>query len=405
MEAAKEDRMSSLLLKKLWIVALIGTLSGVALAQNAANASAPKAQKAAKAEPAPTAETAPAPVPVPAPPPAENTLDVCGDGADNDGDGHVDCDDQDCEIYAICVQTSQTPEPEQPAAVASLPEAAPVVIAEFGHLCTDGIDNNQDGVTDCHEPSCQSTGYCRKMMYERPESPDKAPGLFFNFGIGVALPNFRVPTMETTWISDGNDEYQVPFDPDMGVMLDFEVGYLFLKFMGAGLAFKSAFTGASNRSLHFDTSDDPDLYKYTANKYYGNLGGFVRFQWPFKRVTPYVNLQVGYSVAQATWNVYEPENTWDEIDDAESHNNDETYLHGEQTQIRTDRERHFTFAVEPGVDITVVPKLFTVGLKAWLPVIANEHSSYDNTGVLISFGFTPMWREPLQLKPEFAAAK
>ena len=32
----------------------------------------------------------------------ETTLDACRDRQDNDGDGHVDCDDQDCEIFAIC---------------------------------------------------------------------------------------------------------------------------------------------------------------------------------------------------------------------------------------------------------------------------------------------------------------
>jgi hypothetical protein len=34
----------------------------------------------------------------------ENTLEGCRDGQDNDGDGHVDCADQDCAIYAACVQ-------------------------------------------------------------------------------------------------------------------------------------------------------------------------------------------------------------------------------------------------------------------------------------------------------------
>jgi hypothetical protein len=33
----------------------------------------------------------------------ENTIALCQDDADNDGDGHVDCDDQDCTIFAICV--------------------------------------------------------------------------------------------------------------------------------------------------------------------------------------------------------------------------------------------------------------------------------------------------------------
>ncbi len=32
----------------------------------------------------------------------ENTLEYCQDDIDNDGDSFVDCDDQDCRIYAIC---------------------------------------------------------------------------------------------------------------------------------------------------------------------------------------------------------------------------------------------------------------------------------------------------------------
>jgi hypothetical protein len=34
---------------------------------------------------------------------AEDTLPLCSDGADNDGDGFVDCNDQDCSIFAACV--------------------------------------------------------------------------------------------------------------------------------------------------------------------------------------------------------------------------------------------------------------------------------------------------------------
>jgi hypothetical protein len=36
------------------------------------------------------------------PPPAENTRAACTDGHDNDGDGHVDCDDQDCQDFTFC---------------------------------------------------------------------------------------------------------------------------------------------------------------------------------------------------------------------------------------------------------------------------------------------------------------
>jgi len=38
----------------------------------------------------------------------ENTVDQCGDKKDNDGDGHVDCADQDCAIFAICVKPERS---------------------------------------------------------------------------------------------------------------------------------------------------------------------------------------------------------------------------------------------------------------------------------------------------------
>jgi hypothetical protein len=55
--------------------------------------------------PAPAAEEAPCACPDAAPPPPlrESELAACRNGADDDGDGHVDCADQDCAIYAVCV--------------------------------------------------------------------------------------------------------------------------------------------------------------------------------------------------------------------------------------------------------------------------------------------------------------
>lgn len=43
----------------------------------------------------------------------ENTVAQCGDKKDNDNDGHVDCADQDCAIFAICVdrENRNTPAP------------------------------------------------------------------------------------------------------------------------------------------------------------------------------------------------------------------------------------------------------------------------------------------------------
>lgn len=39
-------------------------------------------------------------------PTAENSKLACQDHIDNDGDGHVDCDDQDCGDFVFCARTS-----------------------------------------------------------------------------------------------------------------------------------------------------------------------------------------------------------------------------------------------------------------------------------------------------------
>lgn len=89
---------------------ILGCLTIVALVSGPA--SAKKKKKVAPAEPVEeVADECPEPTLV-----RENTLEGCRDKQDNDGDGHVDCDDQDCEIYAMCL--------EQPA-----PQEAPKRIA------------------------------------------------------------------------------------------------------------------------------------------------------------------------------------------------------------------------------------------------------------------------------------
>lgn len=60
----------------------------------------------------------------------ENTSSACQDGADNDGDGHIDCSDQDCEDFVFCAQPT-TPEqtPQQVQAGPQVPTAPQVPVA------------------------------------------------------------------------------------------------------------------------------------------------------------------------------------------------------------------------------------------------------------------------------------
>ena len=85
------------------LILILVSLTIVALVSGPA--SAKKQKKAAPAEAVEeVANECPEPTLV-----RENTLEGCRDGQDNDGDGHVDCDDQDCEIYAMCLEQPAPP--------------------------------------------------------------------------------------------------------------------------------------------------------------------------------------------------------------------------------------------------------------------------------------------------------
>lgn len=64
----------------------------------------------------------------------ENTAARCGDGFDNDGDGFLDCADNDCRaLLASCREDTLA-------------------------ACTDGLDNDADGHADCDDFDCQKDG-------------------------------------------------------------------------------------------------------------------------------------------------------------------------------------------------------------------------------------------------------
>ena len=66
--------------------------------------------------------------------------EICDNGIDDDGDGQVDCGDEDCFEGDVCVDV-------------------PVYGVPFEDVCNDGIDNDGDGVLDCYDPDCASD-YC-----------------------------------------------------------------------------------------------------------------------------------------------------------------------------------------------------------------------------------------------------
>lgn len=63
-------------------------------------------------------------------------VEDCNDGVDNDGDGKIDCDDPDCDSDLACT---------------------PLVDPED---CSDGVDNDGDGKVDCQDSDCSSDSAC-----------------------------------------------------------------------------------------------------------------------------------------------------------------------------------------------------------------------------------------------------
>jgi hypothetical protein len=267
---------------------------------------------------------------------------------------------------------------------------------ERGWMCADGVDNDRDGLTDCFEKTCQTHRRCRREIYYVPEPENKAPGLLISFGGGLAVPNFRGNRSEVR--SDFHGD--VPYHPDLGGILDLSIGVLPVKFFGVGVNLMAGVTYGSNRSNwgRDNAADDPtfeDPYKYDAYKGFGHVGGFVRFQWPFDRFVPYLQISGGYTFARERWWIYDGNESWANIDSG-----DTADLDGDR-EIHVKEFRHFTAAIEPGFDVFARKRAFAVGLRAWMPVWATSNPDVDNIGIMLNFTFTPMWREKPVMKPEY----
>jgi hypothetical protein len=80
----------------------------------------------------------------------ENTFDKCNDGKDNDNNGYVDCDDYSCrnaksfEVRLAC----------QESVAADCGDDLSVACAGSDQQCSDGIDQDLDGFTDCNDWDC-----------------------------------------------------------------------------------------------------------------------------------------------------------------------------------------------------------------------------------------------------------
>lgn len=68
----------------------------------------------------------------------------CSDGTDDDGDGLIDCDDPDCAGAEACIEQD----------------------------CTDGSDDDGDGLTDCDDPDCLGNPWCPERDCDNGEDDD-----------------------------------------------------------------------------------------------------------------------------------------------------------------------------------------------------------------------------------------
>lgn len=89
---------------------------------------------------------------------------LCSDWIDNDRDGHTDCDDLDCEAphVSVCrgslpaaVVATAPPAPRDTRPAAGLDGAGDADGERADETCTNGIDDDRDGRTDCADPGCR----------------------------------------------------------------------------------------------------------------------------------------------------------------------------------------------------------------------------------------------------------
>ncbi len=88
---------------------------------------------------------------------AENTVYLCTDGFDNDMDGLADCEDPDCQA----VGTAEMPGPGAiccPGTTDANGIWKPAENTPFA--CSDGIDNDGNGFIDCQDNACKQLSVC-----------------------------------------------------------------------------------------------------------------------------------------------------------------------------------------------------------------------------------------------------
>ena len=83
----------------------------------------------------------------------ENTLEACSDGVDNDCNGYIDCNDNSC-------KKSTDPDVKTYCQAKICGDKCTTGKEETIELCTDGVDNDMNGYTDCKDNGCKNLAVC-----------------------------------------------------------------------------------------------------------------------------------------------------------------------------------------------------------------------------------------------------
>ncbi len=89
------------------------------------------------------------------------TEQECSDGIDNDSDGQTDCHDSDCSQTAYCSSEAVCDNNVDDDADGLTDCDDPDCADACGEsLCDDNLDNDDDGQTDCDDPDCSNAAVC-----------------------------------------------------------------------------------------------------------------------------------------------------------------------------------------------------------------------------------------------------
>lgn len=128
---------------------------------------------------------------------AEDTLEKCTDGIDNDCNGHTDCEDFSCtrhenlEIREAVLEYCE-----------NLKDSKKAFPEDSEEACSDGIDNDLNGLIDCDDPKCHQFNYCKEVVEKGIVEPPPRPADFNELS---PTQRAAILQLELTMCTDGID--------------------------------------------------------------------------------------------------------------------------------------------------------------------------------------------------------